>query len=168
MKIFQEKQFLNRWWLFMFILAVILIIVGTTYYATRDSEEDTALVASLISVGVTLPIVLGLLYLRLESRIDDKGVSAVFKPFSFTRKSYKWEEIDECYVREFNPVKEYGGWGIRGLGSNKKAYHIYGAKGIQIKTMEGDDFLIGTQRPKLAEEIIRNYLKPKSRTTNEI
>ncbi len=168
MKIFKEKQFLNRWWLFMFILAVILILVGTTYYATRDSEENIAMVASLISVGITLPIVLGLLYLRLESKIDDKGVKAVFKPFNFTRKSYNWEEINECYVREFNPVQEYGGWGIRGLGRNKKAYHIYGTKGIQIKTRDGDDFLIGTQRPKAAKKTISYYFKPKASNINEI
>ena len=39
MKIFQEKQFLNRWWLLMFILAIIVIVVGTAYYATRKAMK---------------------------------------------------------------------------------------------------------------------------------
>ena len=157
MKIFQEKQFLNRWWLLMFILAIIVIVVGTAYYATRNAEEETALWVSIISLAITLPIVIGLLYLRLETRIDEEGISTYFKPFNFTRKHYSWKEIEKCYVRDYDPKQEFGGWGLRGLGSNYKSYNIYGNKGIQIETRNNEKFLLGTQRPKAAHEIIKLY-----------
>ena len=164
MKIFREKQFINRWWLLMFILALIVIFVGTAYYSTRDAEEGTAVLASAISLAIVIPITLALLYLRLETRIDNEGISTSFEPLTFTRKHFSWTEIRECYVREYNPVGEYGGWGLRGFGRSWKAYNIYGNKGIQIITAKGREFLIGTQRPQAAQEIIDKY---KSKTTNE-
>ncbi|WP_324721523.1 hypothetical protein [Salinimicrobium sp. HB62] len=157
MKVFREQQFIKRWWLFMFILSVIVIIVGTAYYATLEAEESTAVIVSTISLLIAAPLVFALAYTRLETQIDKEGVSARFKPFKFTEKHYNWGEIEKCYVRELDIVKEYGGWGIRGLGSNNKAYHIYGSKGIQLKTKAGEDFLIGTQRPKAAQKIINLY-----------
>lgn len=161
MKIFQEKQFINRWWLLMFILALVVIIVGTAYYSTRNAEEGTAVVVSAISLIIIIPITLALLYIRLETRIDDEGISTSFKPFSFTRKHFSWSEIKECYVREYNPVREYGGWGLRGFGRNWKAYNIYGNKGIQIVTNNGKEFLVGTQRPQAAQEIIDRHKRLK-------
>lgn len=159
MKTFQEKQFLNRWWLLMLILAIIVIVVGTAYYATRRASEDTALIVSIIALGITAPIVFGLLYLRLETTIDSHGITAWFKPFGFTRKSFAWKDIRKCYVREYDPVEEYGGWGLRGLGQRWKSYNIYGNMGIQIETKDKESFLLGTQRPKAAKEIIRKHFQ---------
>lgn len=167
MKIFKEKQFINRWWLLMLILAVIVIIVGTAYYATKDADEKTALIISLISVGIALPIVLGLLYLRLETRIDSKGVTAYFKPFTFTRKHFSWDEIKECYLRKYDSKKEFGGWGLRGIGRDWKAYFIYGNKGIQLITKDDKHFLIGTLRPAAASDIIKRYFQNTTKHSHE-
>ncbi|WP_156879276.1 hypothetical protein [Salinimicrobium xinjiangense] len=159
MKIFQEKQFVKRWWLLMFMLAIIVIVVGTAYYATLKAHEDTAVIVSLISLAITMPVVFALAYLRLETRIDKTGITTQFQPFGFTKKFFNWSEIEKCHVRKVNARKEYGGWGIRGLGTMDKAYHIYGTDGIQIKTYNSGNFLIGTQRPRAAEDIINLYRK---------
>ncbi len=166
MKIFQEKQFINRWWLLMLILAIIVIVIGTAYYATINADESTALIVSIISIAITLPIVMGLLYLRLETRIDNDGVTSWFKPFAFTKKHFDWEEIKECYVRNYTP-NEFGGWGLRGLGREWKAYFIYGNKGIQLVTNKDKRFFIGTQRPAAAKDIIKRYFHHTSKQTNE-
>lgn len=165
MKVFLEKQFVNRWWLAMFILALILIIFGTGFYATDNSEEDTKVLVSIICCLLAFPIVFGLLYLRLETRIDEKGIFTYFRPFGFTKKYFSWDEIKECYVRQYSPITEYGGWGYRGLGSKEKAYNLWGNQGIQIVTTDGKKFLIGTQKPKNAQETINTY---KPQKTNEI
>ncbi len=166
MKIFQEKQFINRWWLSMLILAIIVIVVGTAYYATYNADEDTTLVVSIISLAITFPIVLGLLYLRLETRIDNEGVTVGFKPFGFTKKHFSWNEIKKCYIRKYDSA-EYGGWGLRGLGRDWKAYFIYGSNGIQIITNKDKEFLIGTQRPAAAKDILKRYFQPTSPTDHE-
>ena len=157
MDVFLEKQFIKRWWLFMFILAVIVIGVGTAYYATLNAEEDTAVIVSIISLLITAPIVFGLLYLRMETRIDEKGVFTRFRPFGFTRKFYTWNEIEDIYVRTYDPLTEYGGWGIRGLGENKKSYNVAGNTGIQVIPKNGEKFLIGTQKAEEAKQVIDRY-----------
>lgn len=165
MKVFLEKQFVKWWWLTMFILAIIVIIFGTAFYATQNSDEDTTVIVSIICCIIAFPLVFGLLYLRLETRIDEKGIFAYFRPFNFTRKFFAWEDVDECYVRDYEPLSEYGGWGMRGIGSGSKAYNIWGKKGIQIVTRDGKRFLIGTQKPKSAQETITIY---KPQQINEI
>lgn len=157
MKVFLEKQFIKPWWNLMFIFAIILIVVGTAYYATRNAEEDTALIVSAISILIALPLVFALLYLRLETRIDELGILTYFKPFGFTKKFFSWDEISKCYVRKYEPVGEYGGWGLRGVGRNSKAYNVWGDVGIQINTKEGGKFLIGTQNPEDAKNTIEHY-----------
>lgn len=166
MKIFREEQFINRWWLLMLILAIIVIIIGTAYYATVNAQEEAALLVSVISIAITLPIVLGLLYLRLETRIDNEGVTVWFKPFTFTKKHFDWEQIRDCYVRKYNPT-EFGGWGLRGIGREWKAYFIYGNKGIQLVTKSDKKFFIGTQRPAAAKDIIKRYFHNSPKPTHE-
>lgn len=165
MKVFLEKQFVKWWWLTMFILAIIAIVFGTAFYATENSEEDITIIVSVICCLIAFPLVFGLLFLRLETRIDEKGIFTYFRPFKFTKKFYAWKEISECYVRKYSALTEYGGWGIRIVGWSSKAYIIGGNQGIQIITTNGKKFLIGTQKPTSAQETINTY-KPQKQ--NEI
>lgn len=157
MDLFLEKQFIKRWWLFMFILAIIVIGMGTSYYATMNAEEETAVIVSLISFLIVLPIVLALLYLRMETRIDEKGVFTHFRPFGFTKRYYPWEDIKDIFVRTYDPKTEYGGWGLRVFGGNRESYNVAGNTGVQIITKDDKKFLIGTQKAEEAKKVIENY-----------
>lgn len=157
MDVFLEKQYLRRWWVFMLALAVIVIVVGTAYYATVRAHKDTALVISIISLLIAVPLIIAISKLKLETRIDEKGIFTYFSPFKFTEKFVPWENVENCYVRKYNSVKEFGGWGLRGLGKNWKAYNVGGNKGIQIETKKGKNFLIGTLKPKKAQIIISQF-----------
>lgn len=159
MKIFEEKQLFKRWWIIMFVLAIIVIVIGTAFYASEDSTEETSVTISVISLVITIPIVFSVLLLRLDTRIDDKGISTYFRPFGFTRKSFSWDEISECYIRSYSPLQEFGGWGLRILGMRSKAYNVAGNQGIQVVTNEGKKFLIGTQQPEDAQNTIDVYFK---------
>lgn len=158
MNVFLERQFVKRWWLFMFMLAIIVIGIGSAYYATVNAEEDTALIVSLISFLVVLAIIIALFSLRMETRIDEKGVFTHFRPLWFTKKYFTWNEIREIYVRKYDATTEFGGWGIRGLGQEgNQSYNIGGNTGIQVVTNDDRKFLIGTLKPKEAEQVIQNY-----------
>ena len=54
-------------------------------------------------------------------------------------------------IREYKPIMEYGGWGIRGFGSNR-ALNIKGKIGLQLVFKNGQKLLIGTQK---ADEIVK-------------
>lgn len=143
----------------MLVLAIILIVIGTAYYTSKEAAEQTALIVSIISLFIALPMVFALLLLRLDTRIDEKGIYTYFRPFGFTSKYFAWNDISQCYIRKYSPLKEYGGWGLRGLGSKSKAYNIAGNHGIQITTKKGKKFLIGTQEPENAQNTINKFFR---------
>jgi hypothetical protein len=54
-------------------------------------------------------------------------------------------------------LREYGGWGVRGFGSNR-AYNMRGDQGVQLDLVDGSRVLIGTQRPGELETAIAAML----------
>ncbi|UJH92407.1 hypothetical protein LZ575_07780 [Antarcticibacterium sp. 1MA-6-2] len=121
----------------------------------RDRNDEPLLI-HLISGFVLIFATFFIFSLRLETRIDSRGVTARFNPFKFFTKHYYWKDIDNIFVRKYSPIAEYGGWGVRGLGK-AKAYNIKGNNGIQIVTKNKKSFLIGTQQPEVARRIINYY-----------
>ncbi|MHC4187375.1 MAG: hypothetical protein ACYSRQ_04200 [Planctomycetota bacterium] len=67
------------------------------------------------------------------------------------------EDLKECYIRTYRPIKEYGGWGIRyGFGESGKAYNVKGNQGLQLVFENGKRLLIGTQKPKRLLEAVNS------------
>lgn len=164
MRVFVEEQRFNQWWLyaiFAFTFAGWFLIIHEKIQKGKSFDE----LIIFIFFGILLIlIILGFFSLRLETRIDAKGITARFTPFRFLTRHYEWKEIREIFVREYSPIAEYGGWGIRGLGK-KKAYNVAGNNGIQIVTKDKKNFLIGTQQPEVAKRVI-NYYREKQLHSN--
>ena len=76
-------------------------------------------------------------------------------------KLIKWEEIKKVYVRNYDPISEYGGWGLKGgFFWNKekgKCVNISGDIGLQIEFKNGKKLLIGTQKKEEATSVLKTY-----------
>ena len=156
MRIFKEQQRFNQWWLH---LIIALTFAGWLLLLFRGIEktDNVAEIATLLLFGILLVLVtLGILSLRLETKIDSSGVTARFFPLVFITRHYKWNEIEEIFVRKYSPFAEYGGWGVRGS-KKARAYNVSGNNGIQIVTRDNKKFLIGTKKPEIAKQIISYY-----------
>lgn len=164
MRIFKEEQRFNQWWLYA-VYVLVLAVLGIGIYKNSDgftNFHSPILVLSLLAA--TLPMGL-ILWMQLITRIDHEGILVKFSPFGFSEKFFQWKEIKECYVRKYNPLTEYGGWGIRGIGK-KKAYNVSGYFGIQIVTRDNKSFLIGTIKPEEARTVLLNYRNKINNNTN--
>jgi len=155
MRIFKENQRFRQWWL---IILLITIIIASALPLFSEISINKVRFKSLIAPIISLLVFVLILILNLETRINSKGITAGFEPLPFFRRNYNWDEIQECYVRTYAPVFEYGGWGIRGFG-RAKAYNVSGNKGIQIITKNNERFLIGTEKPDLARRAINKNFK---------
>ncbi|NVL91956.1 MAG: hypothetical protein HWN71_02845 [Desulfobacterales bacterium] len=51
----------------------------------------------------------------------------------------------------YNPLKDYGGWGIR-YGRGGRAYNVSGNRGVYLELSNGKSLLIGSLQP---EELAR-------------
>ena len=151
MRVFKEEQAFRQWWL--------IAILGSTLIASLIPFYDRNGTSSNLQFIVFFLVVL-IIFLfwtvRLRTRIDAKGITTSFSPTRIFRRYYNWNEISKCYVREYSPIREYGGWGVRGFGT-AKAYNVSGRLGIQIITKDQKKFLIGTNKPEEAAKVISRY-----------
>lgn len=90
-----------------------------------------------------------------ETHIGVEGIQLRFFPFHLKFKKISWDEISQCYVREYSPIGEFGGWGLRfGFFGQGNAWNVAGNRGLQIEFKNGKKLLIGTQKPDLMVEAL--------------
>jgi hypothetical protein len=145
--------------IFIFIVFVYgmvkQIILGETWGTKPMSDTALAIVGSisiLFMGGLT-----SLFYvLKLITEVKNDGLYIQFFPFS--RQKIPFDNIKKCEVRQYSPIKEYGGWGIR-WGRKGKAYNVSGNRGVQLELLKGKPILIGSQRPEELAQAITIQMK---------
>lgn len=138
--VFEEEQPFDQIWLWV-VMGIELLVVLLPLILTGQSFWTIAFVIMLM--GMTFAF---LASLNLRTRIDSEGVHYRMMVFHWKEQTIPWDDIDQIYVREYSPIKEYGGWGIK-QGRGGRAYNVKGNYGIQITRKNGKRVLIGTQRP---------------------
>lgn len=94
-------------------------------------------------VGVGLPAFV--IALRLDTIVDHERVLIRFRPL--TSKTICGSEIRSASVRSYRPMREFGGWGLRGFGFHR-AFTMNGNMGVQLVLASNDRILIGSERPE--------------------
>ena len=113
-----------------------------------------------ISTITSLLIIILFLITRLETLIKKDGIYVRFYPFQPNYMVFTWDKISTAFVRQYDPIAEYGGWGLRfGLFGRGKAFNISGNKGLQLVFHDGTKLLIGTQKPEELSEILKRIGK---------
>ncbi len=147
---FKETQHFNQWWIWMIIAFscgiwvwqfVQQIIMGKPF------GNEPATNVGVILIGI-IPVVILLLFrlLKLETIIDETGVKCRFMPFQRQYKTFLPADIVRYEVKKYNPIMDYGGWGIR-YGRKGKAFNVRGNMGLYLELRKNKNFLIGTQTP---------------------
>jgi len=162
MKVFHEVQKFDQWWFRILMLAVFAITIGSIYMSVNEIENDNNQIIVILSATLItfISIVIVMVYMKLETKINEQGIYYKFWPFNLNYRIISWSEIKECYVKEYNPIADYGGWGYRGFTpfrSHGKAFNVKGNIGIQIVLQSRKKILIGTQKKEEAENIINTY-----------
>lgn len=147
---FKEEQRFRQVWLWVILILtctipwiglIIQIILGQKI--GNNPAPDWLIILIWLVFGVGFPVFFYLLRLITEVRND--GIYLRFFPFHRKFKVYPYDEIDSFAVREYKPIREFGGWGIR-YGLSGKAYNVYGNKGIQLILKNKKRLLIGSQK----------------------
>ncbi|MBN2245299.1 MAG: hypothetical protein JW755_05600 [Candidatus Aminicenantes bacterium] len=153
--LFQEEQRFTQLW----ILIVVFIPVGLAWYAGIQQlilgkpfgshpAPDPIMWILWIVFGVIFPIFFFSVKLSTEVRHD--GLYIRFFPFHHEFRTLPFEAIKQYAVRDYSPLREYGGYGIR-YGSSGKAYNVSGKRGVQLELVSGRKILIGSKK---ADEMI--------------
>lgn len=161
MKVYLEEQRMTSP-LVIIALSVPFIGAGVAIFNDWKNIEQSNIESRLASVGIIVLLFLVALLifsLRLKTRIDEKGVHYQFYPIHFSYRLLSWNEISKCYVRKYNAIFEYGGWGFRNGFRKKigKAYNVKGNIGLQLELKNGKKILIGTQKKEEIQRVIETY-----------
>lgn len=150
---FSEIQKFRQWWLW-FIFAGIKGLMGffiVTQVLFGEPFGYSVVDNAALLIGFLFMLILSLLFfiMKLETRISDYGIAVRFYPLQLKFRNYRWEDLEEVYLREYSPIVEYGGWGIRYSFTGKgKALNVSGRMGLQLVFKDGRRLLIGTSKPE--------------------
>ncbi|MCL7763022.1 hypothetical protein MPF19_06295 [Polaribacter sp. Z014] len=161
MKVFKEKQRFRQTWLILVL--IFSTIVPIAIIIKKHIEENTPVtIKDFLTTIITIVVSIAVIFLfKLTSRIDEKGIHYQFFPLHFSVKTIPWNEISKAYVRKYQPITEFGGWGIKGgfffNKGREKAVNVSGNIGIQLLLKDGEKLLIGTQLKEEAKRVLETY-----------
>ena len=161
MKVFKEEQRFTQTWLHILLIITFVTTILAVAKEWNDNLDQSieANLSSLFTI-ISLILVHFLIYFsNLKTKIDEKGIHYQFFPFHFSNKNISWVDISKIYVRSYNPISEYGGWGLRYTFNKKRgnALNVSGDIGIQLELKNGKKLLIGTQKKEEATRVLETY-----------
>ncbi len=161
--IYQEEQRLRQIWIWI----VVLFITGLAWYGScqqlilgepfgSNPAPDWMMAVIWIVFGVGFPLIF--VFSRLRTEVRPEGVFLKFAPVQRSYKMFPDAEIERAEVKKYKPIREYGGWGWR-FGRKGKAYTISGKRGVALHFKDGSRVLIGSRRPEVFVQAVREILK---------
>jgi len=150
--IYRETQHFFRNWIFLLPVAAVTIIVWYEFVQQvvlgqpQGEEPIPNWLAWLLTLifGFGFPVV-GVL-VRLVTEVRPGELRVRIYPFRWV--TIPVSSMHRAAVRQYSPIREYGGWGVRVSRLNGRAYNAYGNQGVQLELDNGALLLIGSQRPQ--------------------
>ena len=171
--VFRERQHFRQTWLWIvfvlplppvwILLAFALhqqLVVGKPFGNQPASDAELVMIAI---VATLLPLFIAALIWSssLETEVSTEELILRFRPFHLRPRRYALREIARCEARRYDPLGEFGGWGIRKgwrRGSGW-AYNVSGTEGVQLDFHDGRRLLIGSQRAADLAAAIRGGMR---------
>jgi hypothetical protein len=152
--LFSEQQQFRQPWLWALITGIDVVVLFGMWeeYADTNAVDFAALPQNELwglAIGLIALVGIPLLmwYTQLSVELFTDGVRIVFRPF-FVRRTIALNDIAEAAVRDYRPIREYGGWGIRWRPHKGMVYSVSGNRGVQIALKNGNKILIGSRQPE--------------------
>lgn len=104
----------------------------------------------IMGLGLVIRLVVG----GMAVRVDREGVFIHLGAVPVLRRRVRFDEIERMDVVRYRPIREFGGWGIRGWGK-KKAWTARGDQAVRLH-LDGERMLyVGSDTPQRLAERIR-------------
>ena len=158
--LFVETQQYHRPWMWVLIGLTLGTwgVIAVVQWTHLNPETYWLSLSSLAVLTFMTVLFAGVLYkAHLITKIDDRGLQFRLLPFQWMYQQISWQDVEEVYIREYDAISDYGGWGMR-YGQQGKSYTVSGRFGIQLVLSDERRILIGTRRPIELEQLILRLL----------
>lgn len=160
---FKEEQKLKLWWLYVLIgleLIVLAPIMFLSKHRITLAELKDMHYVPLLSFVLPMLAVWLINNIKFNFEIDKEGIS--YRYFSITGKRtiIPWTSIKKAYIRKYDALGEYGGWGAKNrlwFKLNDKAYIFNDHnKGLQLELKNGKKILFSSNKVEEMELFLFN------------
>lgn len=173
---FNEKQYQKSLWKWalmigldiMFVIGVIMQVGFGKTFGNNPMSNTILIIVALLFILLSFV----LLSSSLNTYINNEGVYVKYFPFNLKYKFYSWESIESARVRSYNPLMEFGGWGIkrsklrfsnfRLVIKSSICYTVSGTNGLELILKNGKKVMVGTHSPNSLQETL-SYLSKRGK-----
>jgi len=153
--LFYEEQYFRQWWVWILILglngitvfgAISQVVFGHTF-----GDKPMSNLGIVIFTIVFAAFMVFFLSQNLSTKIDERGIYIKFFPYHRRWRLYEWEKIAHCELKNYNPMFEFGGWGIR-----PGVYSVSGNSGLLLHFKSGKPkLMIGTRKTEEMQQVLQ-------------
>jgi len=157
--LFWERQHFRQVWLWVVLLGVAAIfwagfiaqvLLSNSFGGKPASDVQLSVLFGLM--GIALPLFF--YRMSLTTVVQPGELQVRFWPFVLRPVRIPLHTLRNYERITYNPVKDYGGWGIR-WGIKGKAYNVSGNEGVLLHFYDKKPLLIGSQRAGELFEAVR-------------
>ncbi len=170
----EEQRLLDspKKWIFVVVFVLVIGILG--YGMIKQlilgkpwGSHPMSNSGLLLTFSVVVLFMDGIAFIQARTKlivyIDKEGIHYRFPVFVRKERLIKKEQIAGYDVREYHPLKEYGGWGLRKSAIYRMAdkgitYKITGNVGLKLYLTDGRRLLLGTLRPEAMKRAMRKLM----------
>lgn len=164
--LFREVQKIDQLW----VRLVVGIPVFVSWYGAyqqlflrkpfgNNPAPDWIMLVLLVVFGIIFPVFF--YSLKMVTVVRKDGLYIRFYPFHFSFKRFPTKTIQSYEVLTYNPIRDYGGWGIR-YGLKGTAYNAKGNRGVRFEYVDGGRvkrLMVGSQTPEKLSAAIDRAIK---------
>jgi len=159
--LFREEQRFRQWWVWVIVVVpaalawwpfIRQIVQGEPI--GHNPAPDWLVWVIWLFIGLGLPLLFGRISMVVE--VTGDAVRVHYRPLA--RRTIALGEIEHVEARTYNPVKEYGGWGIKGWSKDKMAYNVSGNRGVELTLTGGRSVMLGSRRADELAAVIQSAL----------
>ncbi|MCX6650973.1 MAG: DUF6141 family protein [Methanomassiliicoccales archaeon] len=161
---FRELKYYRPWWFVLIILlasglawwaAVTQLVMGEPW--GNNPASDEFVLVFFIGFGILFPLIMFNMHLTIT--VSD-AVYIKLWPFMPRARMLSPRDIDSYQAMDYDPLSDYGGWGIKGTASDR-AYNVSERRGVKFNLRDGRKVMIGSQRAEQLKMSVDLISRPK-------
>lgn len=154
----EEQRFRDVWWIMLLVLglaafqwavAIQQLILGRV--VGNNPAPDAVVWLLWLVAGIGFPLFFW--RLRLVVAVYADKVDIRLAPFA--HRVIPRAEIAQARPIDYRPLRDFGGWGVRGWG-RRVAYNVHGSRGVELTLTDGRVVVLGSQTPEALARTIKN------------
>ncbi len=161
--LFEETQQFRQTWMWAIVLiSVVPVTIFMIYgmyqqlalgqpFGNHPVPDGTLIWLGPLMILLMLSVPLLLWKTKLHVAVNREFLHIRF--FPFFKRDIPLNDILEWKAKVYQPLRDYGGWGIR-WGFKGKAYNVSGNRGVQLVLIKNKKLLIGSQKPDALAQAI--------------